>query len=177
MLWPLCLLWLFLIQAAYPQDQCKSKQTCGECIQQIKCSWCRDPDLKSGRCMDHDQAQKSCSKIEDPNGKTVIFQDDQLNPDSFSDLTLIQPQKGRVSLRISDNPIRVPFTIGQSKQYPLDLYFLLDFSFSMNETISNVANQGQSIISAIKEITKDLRIGIGSFTEKNLAPFSRYLFF
>ena len=68
--------------------------------------------------------------------------------------------------------MRLEFSLGQSKQYPLDLYFLLDYSVSMNASLTNVANQGGAIIDAIQAITKDVKIGVGSFTEKDLAPFS-----
>ena len=100
-----------------------------------------------------------------------VVVDTPLSTDT-QDPVLIQPQAAKVELRLYGEPQTVRFSVGQSKQYPLDMYFLLDYSFSMNQTLNNVANQGGAIIEAIRDITQDLRIGVGSFTEKNLAPFS-----
>ena len=66
---------------------------------------------------------------------------------------LIQPQSMRMDLRLQEKQ-SLGFRLGQSKQYPLDLYFLLDFSNSMRQTLDNVANQGQAIINVLQDITK-----------------------
>lgn len=61
--------------------------------------------------------------------------------------------------------------IGQSVDYPVDLYFLFDLSFSMNKSRYTFAEQSKNIISSIKEVTEDYRIGFGSFIDKDVVPF------
>ena len=41
--------------------------------------------------------------------------------------------------------------VAQSSQYPVDLYFLLDLSWSMNKSRNHIAEMGGDIIAAIKE--------------------------
>ena len=40
--------------------------------------------------------------------------------------------------------------MAQSSQYPVDLYFLLDLSWSMNKSRNHIAEMGGDIIAAIK---------------------------
>ena len=42
------------------------------------------------------------------------------------------------------------FQVAQSSQYPVDLYFLLDLSWSMNKSRNHIAEMGGDIIGAIK---------------------------
>jgi hypothetical protein len=55
--------------------------------------------------------------------------------------TLIQPQLVNLDLR-PGSEYHLPFTIGQSLEYPVDLYFLLDLSWSMNKSRFALAEQG-----------------------------------
>lgn len=81
----------------------------------------------------------------------------------------------------------------QSKAYPLDIYFLLDLSWSMKNIRDNFADQVKltilitnylndylnfskvgKIISDITKVTEDLNVGFGSFIDKHLPPFASY---
>ena len=83
---------------------------------------------------------------------------------------LIQPQEIELKLR-PRIPQEISFTIGQSVDYPVDLYFLFDLSFSMNASRNTFAEQSKNIISSIKKLTEDYRIGFGSFIDKDVVPF------
>ena len=150
-------------------NPCAGPEDCGSCIELPECTWCADDDWQGDRCQKMSSNFK-CSKLSNPASSEEKMTDIPLRFEG-DNLVLIQPQSTKVKLRLYE-PQSVKFSIGQSKQYPLDLYFLLDYSFSMNQTLNTVASQGEAIISVIKEITQDFKIGIGSFTEKNLAPFS-----
>lgn len=138
-----------------------------------ECKWCRDSDYKGSRCSSGFSEQLQCFQVEDANSYTDLLQNRPINLDSKEDIVLVQPQRVGVKVRPrSQKPHSLPVTIGMSKQYPLDMYFLMDLSYSMNATRTNVADQGGNIISGIKTITEDLRTGFGSFVEKALAPFT-----
>jgi hypothetical protein len=112
----------------------------------------------------------------DPRATTQLTENLPLNPDSTEDnIVLIAPQAATVSVRPLDQSNeghRVEFEIAQSSQYPVDLYFLLDLSWSMEDSRATFAEQGGEIIAAIKEISSNVHIGFGSFVDKNLPPFT-----
>ena len=53
-----------------------------------------------------------------------------------------------MSSHIARRPYK--FKVAQSSQYPVDLYFLLDLSWSMNKSRNHIAEMGGDIIAAIK---------------------------
>ncbi|CAM4588842.1 unnamed protein product [Leuciscus chuanchicus] len=157
-------------------------KTCGECIQTgPQCVWCKDPDFKPSRCDEKESLQKAgCTPlgIENPRGTVTIDKnkpvtnrknegEENLRPEEF---VQIQPQKFTLNLR-SDEPQKFTLTFKRAKDYPIDLYFLMDLSDSMRTNLENVKNLGADLAKEMRYITKDLRIGFGSFLEKLVMPF------
>lgn len=162
---------------------------CGECIQAgAKCGWCKDPEfLKQGetvstRC---DEIQSLVSKgcrddmIENPRGEQKILRNKmvtnrgkgpekkKLKPE---DITQIQPQKISLTLR-SGEPQSFTLKFKRADDYPIDLYYLMDLSYSMKDDLENVKNLGTSLMFEMSKITSDFRIGFGSFVEKTVMPY------
>ncbi|KAF3703391.1 Integrin beta-1 [Channa argus] len=160
---------------------------CGECIQAgAKCGWCKDPDfLKQGetvstRCDELQSLMKrgcDVALIENPRGeqktlknKTVTHRrkgQEKLKPE---DITQIQPQKLTLTLR-SGEPQSFDLKFKRAEDYPIDLYYLMDLSFSMKDDLENVKNLGTSLMLEMSKITSDFRIGFGSFVEKTVMPY------
>ena len=63
--------------------------------------------------------------------------------ESLDNIVLIQPQNVNIKVRPGSS-VPLNFKIGQSIQYPLDLYFLLDFSWSMEKAKQTVAEKGKN---------------------------------
>ena len=61
--------------------------------------------------------------------------------ENLENIVLIQPQNVKIRVRPGSS-VPLNFRIGQSIQYPLDLYFLLDFSWSMEKAKETVAEKG-----------------------------------
>ena len=59
----------------------------------------------------------------------------------IENIVLVQPQHVKLKIRPGSSQ-GVKFKIGQSPEYPLDLYFLLDLSWSMENTTKTVAEKG-----------------------------------
>uniref|UniRef100_A0A3Q4I6V6 Integrin beta n=1 Tax=Neolamprologus brichardi TaxID=32507 RepID=A0A3Q4I6V6_NEOBR len=59
----------------------------------------------------------------------------------------------------------------RAEDYPIDLYYLMDLSFSMKDDLENVKNLGTDLMREMREITSDFRIGFGSFVEKTVMPY------
>uniref|UniRef100_A0A669B592 Integrin beta n=1 Tax=Oreochromis niloticus TaxID=8128 RepID=A0A669B592_ORENI len=161
-------------------------QSCGECIQVSEiCGWCTDEtflsegESKSARCDDVSYLKKkNCNNIENPRGRTDVIQNKSVtirNKDGNiklkpEEITQIQPQKLKVTLR-SGEPQTLDLKFKRAEDYPIDLYYLMDLSFSMKDDLENVKNLGTHLMREMREITSDFRIGFGSFVEKTVMPY------
>lgn len=47
----------------------------------------------------------------------------------------------------------------RAEGYPIDLYYLMDLSFSMKDDLDTIKNLGQDILYALKKVTQKVRIG------------------
>ncbi|XP_062413825.1 integrin beta-1-like isoform X1 [Pungitius pungitius] len=163
-------------------------QSCGECIQVAEtCGWCADEtfltvgESKSARCDDLESLKKrgcSLTKIENPRGGIQINKNkpvtnrkkdvaEKLTPEQ---ITQIQPQKLTLTLR-SGEPQTFELKFKRAEDYPIDLYYLMDLSFSMKDDLENVKNLGTDLMREMQGITSDFRIGFGSFVEKTVMPY------
>lgn len=79
------------------------------------------------------------------------------------------------SLLSSDDPKRFTVTIRQAADYPVDLYYLMDLSFSMNDDLANLRSLGNGLAKAMGSTTNKLRMGFGAFVDKTLSPYM-YMF-
>uniref|UniRef100_A0A665UZP9 Integrin beta n=1 Tax=Echeneis naucrates TaxID=173247 RepID=A0A665UZP9_ECHNA len=160
---------------------------CGECIQAgANCGWCKDPDfLKQGetvstRCDELPSLiKRGCQEamIENPRGQQRVLKNkpvtnrkkgaEELRPE---DITQIQPQKLSLTLR-SGEPQSFKLKFKRAEDYPIDLYYLMDLSYSMKDDLENVKNLGTSLMLEMSKITSDFRIGFGSFVEKTVMPY------
>nr|DBA19988.1 TPA: hypothetical protein GDO54_015730 [Pyxicephalus adspersus] len=59
----------------------------------------------------------------------------------------------------------------RAEGYPVDLYYLMDLSFSMLDDLENVKKLGDDLLKALNKITKSAQIGFGSFVDKTVLPF------
>ena len=153
---------------------CGSLSSCSACQSQASCVWCTDPRLNmTDRCSDSALAEKTCSRemIVDVESSVTVLEDRPLSPDSEENFVQISPQLVSVRLR-PGRPVSVEFQVALAKQFPVDLYFLMDNSWSMRDSLKNLASLGGDIIAGIREKTGHLAIGFGSFIEKNVAPFT-----
>uniref|UniRef100_A0A674PE81 Integrin beta n=1 Tax=Takifugu rubripes TaxID=31033 RepID=A0A674PE81_TAKRU len=162
-------------------------QSCGECIQVSEsCGWCTDVSFlsegesKSARCDDLESLKKrkcTAESIENPRGSVVVDKDKpvtnrrnepgKLKPEQ---ITQIQPQKLTLTLR-SGEPQTFKLKFKRAEDYPIDLYYLMDLSFSMKDDLENVKNLGTDLMKEMQKITSDFRIGFGSFVEKTVMPY------
>lgn len=62
--------------------------------------------------------------------------------------------------------------VRQVEDYPVDLYYLMDLSLSMNDDLDNIRNLGTKLAEEMRKLTSNFRLGFGSFVDKNISPFS-----
>ncbi|XP_055463035.1 integrin beta-2 [Psammomys obesus] len=147
---------------------------CQDCIQSGPgCSWCQklnftgpgEPD--SLRCDTRAQLlAKGCpaDDIMDPRS-LAESQDDRRGGQKQ-----LSPQKVTLYLR-PGQAAAFNVTFQRAKGYPIDLYYLMDLSYSMLDDLNNVKKLGGDLLRALNEITESGRIGFGSFVDKTVLPF------
>ncbi|XP_075443846.1 integrin beta-1 isoform X3 [Ascaphus truei] len=184
----ICSLWHTNAQQSGTECLKANAKSCGECIQAgSNCGWCTKLDFlqegepTSARCDDLSALKsKGCpeNEIENPRGSQEVSKNknvtnrskgtaDKLRPE---DITQIQPQQLILKLR-SGEPQTFPLKFKRAEDYPIDLYYLMDLSYSMKDDLENVKSLGTALMREMKKITSDFRIGFGSFVEKMVMPY------
>ena len=59
----------------------------------------------------------------------------------------------------------------QAEDYPVDLYYLMDLSKSMEDDKAKLSALGNLLSDTMKNITNNFRLGFGSFVDKVLMPY------
>ncbi|MBN3308432.1 ITB2 protein, partial [Amia calva] len=152
---------------------------CNDCITSgAFCTWCKALNFTkpgepgSARC-------DTKAKLEERGCKTS----DIINPQGYdaaeknvplqggSSPVQLKPQAVRLELR-PNQPHTFPLTFKRAEGYPVDLYYLMDLSYSMKDDLNNVKTLGKQILLALKKITSNARIGFGSFVDKTVLPYT-----
>ncbi|KAG5850494.1 hypothetical protein ANANG_G00083060 [Anguilla anguilla] len=135
----------------------------------------------SARCDELESLKKkgcNMTLIENPRGSHTFDKNVSVTDRSKSgaekidpkDITQIQPQKITLNLR-SGEAQSFNLKFKRAEDYPIDLYYLMDLSFSMKDDLENVKNLGTSLMIEMSKITSDFKIGFGSFVEKTVMPY------
>nr|CAB38100.1 integrin beta subunit [Suberites domuncula] len=84
--------------------------------------------------------------------------------------TQISPSIVRVDIR-PGQPVNFPITVRPARNFPGDIYLLMDLSFSMADDLQNLKNLGSRLATEISGISENFQVGFGSFVDKRLPPF------
>ncbi|XP_041673033.1 integrin beta-3a [Cheilinus undulatus] len=178
---------LFLIFSVIPNafgsNICTSRgvTTCQQClVVHPTCAWCSQEEFGRGgssvsRC-DQRQAlvDAGCSEdaLEFPSSKLSIQKDDPLSNKALgtADVTQIKPQKIHLTLRPGDAK-RFTVSVKQVEDYPVDLYYLMDLSYSMKDDLALLRTLGTELAETMRRTTSNLRMGFGAFVDKTASPY------
>lgn len=72
---------------------------------------------------------------------------------------------------IADEEYKLDMRYAQAEDYPIDLYYLMDLSKSMEDDKLTLESLGANLTLAMKTITSNFRLGFGSFVDKVLMPY------
>ncbi|XP_044888742.1 integrin beta-2 isoform X2 [Mauremys mutica] len=148
---------------------------CRDCIQSGPgCAWCKklnftkagEPD--SIRCDTKEQLQQRGCDAAD-----IVFPESnfiQINNARLEGKTQLAPQRVRLMLR-RGQPAVFNVTFRRAEGYPIDLYYLMDLSYSMHDDLEKVKKLGGHLLAALNSITGSGQIGFGSFVDKTVLPF------
>ncbi|KAK9410663.1 integrin beta-6 [Crotalus adamanteus] len=180
----LCLFFLFLQRNRNVQGNCDSgsAMNCEDCLLSgPSCRWCfqenfTDPSGIHKRC---DTLEKLISEgcqlnlIEFPISKVEIHENKQLSDGpqiNGSEVTQISPQKITVFLR-PGNEETIQINVRQTEDCPVDLYYLMDLSASMNDDLQTIKELGSILSKEMSKLASSFQMGFGSFVEKPVLPF------
>lgn len=67
--------------------------------------------------------------------------------------------QNRASLSLSGEPQKFRVRFLRAAGYPVDLYYLMDLSYSMKDDLERVRQLGQALLLRLREVTHSVRIG------------------
>jgi len=174
-------------------NPCVSKQTCSECLQTPTCAWCMKEDYTSTdgaplpRCnqesfysygdikgyQQSSSARNRCpaSQVINPDNVFRILENRELIQESqYQQAVQIKPQHVSLTLRINEAH-NLDFYYEQAQDYPVDLYYLMDLSKSMEDDKEKLSALGTLLAETMQNITSNFRLGFGSFVDKVVMPY------
>jgi len=175
------------------QDPCAPKTTCHECIRTPTCVWCSEPwnmtdrqYLERKRCFLPSISVDQCNaayivnlsndyKLIQAKALTNASVNRQTSQSSYNRSTSheavqIYPQRVSLKLRVNE-AFRFTVSYSQAQDYPVDLYYLMDLSKSMEDDKEKLSVLGDLLVESMQKITSDFRLGFGSFVDKVVMPY------
>ncbi|XP_070770469.1 integrin beta-2 [Enoplosus armatus] len=156
--------------------------SCGDCIRSGPyCVWCKQLNFtkageqEAARCDTQAQLiERGCTSEEIiyPENIKTIVKNDSLS-DSFNQQEPVQLSPQKMSLRLRPG-LSTTFSVSfkRVQGYPVDLYYLMDLSYSMKDDLENVKELGQDLFAALNKITEHAQIGFGAFVDKTVLPYT-----
>uniref|UniRef100_A0AAZ3NQ25 Integrin beta n=1 Tax=Oncorhynchus tshawytscha TaxID=74940 RepID=A0AAZ3NQ25_ONCTS len=92
----------------------------------------------------------------------------EVNP--MTSRTQVSPGEITLTLRPGAEA-SVVVAVQQLERYPVDLYYLVDVSASMQDNLDQLKKVGVALSTRMREHSSDLRLGFGSFVDKNVSPY------
>lgn len=166
-----------LLSEVIAQD-CLSQRTCDSCLEIRECSWCVDRayDAKRPRCMTKKELLiYGCQPHfiqESLEMKKNIFKDEPLTDFSrdILDARQIRPQRVKMMMKKGTTQ-EIHMKFRPAKNYPLDLYYLMDLTWSMKDDKETLVKMGGNLANALNNLTENNRLGFGSFADKPTIPY------
>lgn len=98
-----------------------------------------------------------------------ITKDDELRDFNKNSSIQIKPQHVRMKLRKNRQQF-VKMNYKPARNYPLDLYYLMDLTWSMRDDKQTLVGMGGSLTKSLQNLTENFRLGFGSFADKPIMP-------
>ncbi|KAK7108922.1 integrin beta-PS-like isoform X2 [Littorina saxatilis] len=153
-----------------------AQKSCSACISTAsECGWCLVEDYEKPRCdkIQNHARPDGCdpSAITSPQDSLYLEENVKVRDGELpEDAVQLQPQRVKIKIR-PNKPVRIPITFRQAENYPVDLYYLMDLSNSMEDDKTKLAELGNLIAERMSAITKNFRLGFGSFVDKVVMPY------
>ncbi|XP_044751407.1 integrin beta-PS-like [Coccinella septempunctata] len=158
---------------------CGSFETCAECLQNFGCVWCIEPSISETaqnsdviHCYTKTAMNTTICRPEllvDPPSIEEVISQKPLQSIQGGHVQ-VTPQRVKLSMRLGEER-KINFQYAQAKNYPIDLYYIMDLSASMENHREKLGKLGNKLARTMMKITNNFRIGFGSFVDKVAMPF------
>ena len=130
---------LTALATASVDTECSRISSCSECIGSVSCIWCSTPG--SAHCFSQQDTDKllACKDIVDPQNSITVK---QLPLDEFDQVSVESVQ---MKLRVEET-LNFTVSIRSAKNFPLDLYMLIDFSRSFDDDLESARDTAEDIV-------------------------------
>ncbi|XP_056008349.1 integrin beta-3-like isoform X2 [Ostrea edulis] len=167
---------VLLIFYSSVQSQSCSGKRCGDCLIFEGCAWCKDPEYSFNRCATESQTTSNgCRQVvrRGSHGVQIIRNNEFSDGGPGMEPVQIKPQRVKIKLvpNILFRNLQVFYKI--ARNFPLDLYFLNDPSYTMKALIARLNALAYDIADEIAKLTTDFRFGLGTAMDKVIWPFTR----
>ncbi|KAF1502430.1 Integrin beta-4, partial [Megadyptes antipodes antipodes] len=146
-------------------------KSCTECIRVDKdCSFCTDESFEEPRCdLRENLLRYGCGEasIVYTRGEMQTQQNFSIN--TSLQRTQVSPQAMFMRLRAGEE-MSFNMDVFQPSESPVDLYILMDFSYSMSDDLDNLKSMGQNLAEFLQDLTSNYTIGFGKFVDKVSSP-------
>jgi hypothetical protein len=117
------------------------------------------------------RARCPAEHVINPNNVFRIIQNIDLQRASQAqEAVQVKPQHVSLKLRINEAH-NLDFFYEQAQDYPVDLYYLMDLSKSMEDDKEKLSALGDLLAATMQNITSNFRLGFGSFVDKIVMPY------
>lgn len=161
-------------EAVTELETCHMQTNCRSCITfSQNCSWCDQNPYNEYRCdLKENHLANGCKNINNPKYQLDFVKNEETADGGASGKAIqMKPQEILLRIRPSET-VKVPFEFYLAKDYPVDMYFLMDLSYTMKRYIDQLATVAKDLVSSIRKLTGTLHVGIGSFIDKVLLPYT-----
>ncbi|XP_076648156.1 integrin beta-nu [Halictus rubicundus] len=160
---------------------CVSHNTCESCLESnSNCAWCSDWSYSNStvgkpRCnLPESLMAFHCNPAEirtASKGSVQLLENRQFDDVTESSQASVQlrPQKVKVRLEPHSRTV-INLSYRPAKNYPLDLYYLMDLTWTMQDDKQTLVNLGRNMTDTLRMFTKNYRLGFGSYADKPLMP-------
>uniref|UniRef100_A0A4W4GWP9 Integrin beta n=1 Tax=Electrophorus electricus TaxID=8005 RepID=A0A4W4GWP9_ELEEL len=160
----------------------RGASTCQQCLAvHHSCAWCFQEEFGlntpgASRCdLERNLIKAGCRRgaLEYPTSQLLVKEDRPLSDKASgatTEVTQIRPQKLYITLRPDDTK-QFTLQVRQVEDYPVDLYYLMDLSYSMNDDLSQLRRLGKGLAEEMSKTTSNLRMGFGAFVDKPVSPY------
>ncbi|XP_074102068.1 integrin beta-nu isoform X1 [Cotesia typhae] len=172
--------------AGFPEEsllyRCAIQTSCKTCLESSSsCAWCSEWSYSNStvgklRCSSAERLEAfGCPKnaIHHASMGSV----NSIKDDDFQDVVVpdqvpiqLRPQRLHIKLR-PHNTESVYLKYRPAKNYPLDLYYLMDLTWSMNDDKDTLVSLGWKMAHTLGTYTSNFRLGFGSYADKPLMPY------
>ncbi|XP_025954748.2 integrin beta-4 isoform X2 [Dromaius novaehollandiae] len=154
-------------------NRCVSSRakSCTECVHVDKdCSFCTDESFKEPRCdLRENLLRYGCEEA------SIVYMRGEMR--TLQNITIsksqrrteVSPQSMFMRLRAGEE-MNFDMAVFQPLESPVDLYILMDFSYSMSDDLDNLKSMGQKLATFLQALTSNYTIGFGKFVDKVSSP-------